>query len=126
MRSPKEVIKIAAKWQNVASSMRKIKVQVAQKGHFVVYSNDKKRFVVPLDYLNHRIFKELFKMSEEEFGLPGKGPITFPYDAVFVEYLISLVKQHASEDSFITMIAYRRRSFDPLDLSSQLIALLSF
>ncbi|KAJ9165888.1 hypothetical protein P3X46_020704 [Hevea brasiliensis] len=124
MISPKKVIEIASKWQNVASPKRRIsnehmcKVQVVQKGHFVVYSIDKKRFVVPLHYLNHQIFKELFKMSEEEFGLPGTGPIILPCDAVFMEYVISLVKQHASEESFITMVAHRC-SFNPCYHSSQ-------
>ena len=31
-------------------------------------------------------------MSEEEFGLPGNGPITLPCDAVFMEYALSLIQ----------------------------------
>ena len=51
---------------------------VADKGHFVVYTTDKRRFVVPLMYLNNEIFRELLKMSEDEFELPNDGPITLP------------------------------------------------
>ncbi|KAK0575761.1 hypothetical protein LWI29_006563 [Acer saccharum] len=64
-------------------------IVVAQKGHFVVYSIDKKRFEVPLQYLNNEIFKELLQMSQEEFGLPTTGPIMLPCDAVFMELALS-------------------------------------
>ncbi|XP_031285185.1 auxin-responsive protein SAUR68-like [Pistacia vera] len=58
------------------------KSSVAEKGHFVVYTTDQKRFVFPLMYLNNDIFLELLKVSEEEFGLSSDGPITLPCDAV--------------------------------------------
>ncbi|RDY12996.1 Auxin-responsive protein SAUR62, partial [Mucuna pruriens] len=69
---------------------------VADKGHFVVYTIDKKRFVVPLTYLKNNIFRELFRMSEEHLGLPTDGPIILPCDAPFMEYVVSLVRKHAS------------------------------
>ncbi|XP_058080626.1 auxin-responsive protein SAUR64-like [Magnolia sinica] len=71
---------------------------VADKGHFVVYTTDGRRFVVPLVYLNSPIFKQLFKMSEDMFGLPCNGPITFPCDAVFVDYILSMIQRSMSED----------------------------
>ncbi|KDP36840.1 hypothetical protein JCGZ_08131 [Jatropha curcas] len=147
MINPKKVIEIASKWQNAASLKRrrrssrgiclptnhtgssenKCKVQVAQKGHFVVYSIDKKRFVVPLYYLNHSIFKELFKMSEEEFGLPGTGPIVLPCDAVSMEYVISLVKQHfTDQESYIRSMVDCGCSFTPNNLGSQQIPIPGF
>ncbi|XP_039059743.1 auxin-responsive protein SAUR67-like, partial [Hibiscus syriacus] len=48
------------------------------KGHFVVYTMDKERFVIPLPYLKNSIFQQLFKMSGEEFGLSSDGPIRLP------------------------------------------------
>ncbi|XP_058080642.1 auxin-responsive protein SAUR64-like [Magnolia sinica] len=71
---------------------------VADKGHFVVYTADGRRFVVPLVYLNSPIFKELLKMSEDMFGLPCNGPITFPCDAVFIDYIISMIQRSMSKD----------------------------
>ncbi|KAA8546157.1 hypothetical protein F0562_020949 [Nyssa sinensis] len=68
------------------------------KGHFVVYTADRRRFVIPLVYLNNDIFRELLKMSEDEYGLPSDGPIRLPCDAVFVEYAISLKQRHAAKD----------------------------
>ncbi|KAH6780133.1 SAUR-like auxin-responsive protein family [Perilla frutescens var. hirtella] len=40
------------------------------KGHVAVYvgENEKKRFVIPVSYLNHSSFQELLFQAEEEFG----------------------------------------------------------
>ncbi|KAF7829499.1 auxin-responsive protein SAUR64-like [Senna tora] len=72
--------------------------KVADKGHFVVYSIDKVRFVIPLSYLRTDLFKELFRLSEQEFGLPTDAPITFPCDASFLQYLLSLLQYDVSFD----------------------------
>ena len=107
MISPKKIIKMARKWQRIAalgrkrisSSITNINVDeescstsVANKGHFVVYTADQRRFMIPLVYLSNNIFRELFKMSEEDFELPSNGPITLPCDLVFMEYIIPLIQ----------------------------------
>ncbi|CAN0845582.1 Auxin-responsive protein SAUR62 [Linum grandiflorum] len=65
-----------------------------KKGHFAVYTavEERKRFVVPLEFLNVTIFIHLLKLSEEQLGLPSDGPITLPCDPSFLEYLIGLVE----------------------------------
>ncbi|PKI64883.1 hypothetical protein CRG98_014726 [Punica granatum] len=63
---------------------------LAEKGHFVAYSTDRKQFMIPLKYVNCNIFREHFKMSEEEFGLSSD-------DSVFMEYIVSLVRRGAAE-----------------------------
>lgn len=68
------------------------------KGHFVVYTADCKRFVIPLVYLKSEIFGQLLKMAEEEYGMQTNRPITLPCDAVFMEYAISLVLRHPAKD----------------------------
>ncbi|TYH31774.1 hypothetical protein ES288_A01G199000v1 [Gossypium darwinii] len=98
MLSTKKLIRMERKWRKMAaigrktitspgSTRRKVaekdhssESSVGDKGHFVVYTADKKLYVIPLSYLNNSIFQELFKMSEEEFGLSSDGPITFPCD----------------------------------------------
>ncbi|KAK0583395.1 hypothetical protein LWI29_036479 [Acer saccharum] len=98
MINPKKLIKLARKWQRVAALRRKrislpgLNTAVADKGHFVVYTADQRRFVLPISYLSNQIFQELLWMSEEEFGLPSNGPITLPCDAVFMEYAVSLIQ----------------------------------
>lgn len=110
MISTKNLSKVARKWQKLAPLRhRRISLggvdarscntrPVADKGHFVVYTSDRIRFVVPLVYLENVIFRELLQMAEEEFGLPGNGPIILPCDAVFMEYAVSLIQRHAAED----------------------------
>ncbi|XVF45426.1 hypothetical protein PTKIN_Ptkin02bG0205000 [Pterospermum kingtungense] len=41
------------------------------KGHFAVYvgeADEKKRFVVPISFLNHLSFQNLLSQAEEEYG----------------------------------------------------------
>ncbi|KAB1207616.1 Auxin-induced protein 10A5 [Morella rubra] len=131
MISLKKLIKIARKWQKKAAIGRKRvtfpstngtgKVDVSntsavsKKGHFVIYTTDERRFEMPLAYLNNPIFLELFKKSEEEFGLPSDGPITLPCDAVFMNHVILLVQRGAVaayhlEKTLLNSIATRRCS----------------
>ncbi|KAL5805029.1 hypothetical protein ACOSQ3_031829 [Xanthoceras sorbifolium] len=79
MINPNKLIKTARKWQRIAC-------------HFVVYTNDQRRFIFPISYLSNCIFQELLRMSEDEFGLPNNGPITLPCDAIFMEYAVSLIQ----------------------------------
>ncbi|KAH0679740.1 hypothetical protein KY284_020825 [Solanum tuberosum] len=92
MLSTKKLIKMARKWQKFAAMERKrisfprngsdvdscsaSSSSIVQKGHFVVYTADQSRFVVPLAYLENEVIRQLLSMSEEEFGLPRGGPIT--------------------------------------------------
>ncbi|CAN0845588.1 Auxin-responsive protein SAUR62 [Linum grandiflorum] len=69
---------------------------VANRGHFVVYTADFKRFVLPLSYLEHAVFRELFQKSEEEFGVPGDGPIMVPCDSVFMENAVWRIQKLSS------------------------------
>ncbi|KAK3412536.1 hypothetical protein EUGRSUZ_I01276 [Eucalyptus grandis] len=116
MISPKHLIKIARKWQRVAA-MRRKRISfpqvdgddevLAHRGHFVVYSIDRKRFVFPMRFLNNRVVQELFRLAEEEFGLPSNGPITLPCDAMFIDYAVSMIQRHANveiEKALLTSI----------------------
>ncbi|KAK4369761.1 hypothetical protein RND71_009236 [Anisodus tanguticus] len=86
---------------------------IVSRGHFVVYTTDQKRFVVPLAYLQHEVVRQLLHMSEEEFGLPSDGPITLPCDAIFMNYIISLIKRGVAADlqnALIVSVASNRCS----------------
>ena len=105
---------MARKWQKMAAFGRKrISLQrinegvdeescstssVADKGHFVVYSSDRRRFVIPLAYLDSEIMRELFQMSEEEFGIQSTGPIILPCDSVFLDYVISFIQRGVAKE----------------------------
>ncbi|OMO91980.1 Auxin responsive SAUR protein [Corchorus olitorius] len=89
---------MAALGRKRIGSSRNTSRKMAGKGHFVIYTTDKKRFVIPLEYLSNTIFVELLNMSEEEFGLPSDGPITLPCDSVVMNYIVSLMQKGLAED----------------------------
>ncbi|XP_015158658.1 auxin-responsive protein SAUR68-like [Solanum tuberosum] len=109
MLNAKKLIKMARRWQKFAAMQRKgisfprngsdadscstSSSSIVEKGHFVVYTADQARFVVPLAYLENEVIRQLLSMSEEEFGLPSGGPITLPCDSAFMSYIISLIKR---------------------------------
>ncbi|XP_015893169.3 auxin-responsive protein SAUR68 [Ziziphus jujuba] len=114
MISPKKLIRMARKWQKLAVLSRKrisiprttedmdaensSKLSMVDKGHFVIYTEDQKRFVMPLAYLNNDILRKLFKMSEEEFGLSSNGPIILPCDSTLMEYVVMLIRRGIAKD----------------------------
>ncbi|GLT94485.1 hypothetical protein SLE2022_122230 [Rubroshorea leprosula] len=97
----KKLIAIVRKWQKIPCTRRRPILlpgryrgeRPPSKGHFVVYTMDERRFLFPLAYLRTNIFLELFRLSEEEFGLPRDGPITLPCDAASMEKVVSLVRR---------------------------------
>eukprot|EP00257_Ricinus_communis_P018283 XP_015576957.1 auxin-responsive protein SAUR68 [Ricinus communis] len=114
MISTKKLLKWARKWQKLASSRQKSITfpstigstdtsscstsSIAEKGHFVVYSADKQRFLLPLEYLNNENIRGLLDIVEDEFGLPSNGPLTLPCEAQLMEYALSLIKQQVARD----------------------------
>ncbi|WCJ18902.1 SAUR-like auxin-responsive protein family [Euphorbia peplus] len=137
--SAKKLIKMARKWQKLAAlKRRRITSESyitattdtrscstsakAEKGFFAVYSSDQKRFLLPLEYLNNGIIIELFNMAEDEFGLPGSGPLTLPCEAEIMEYAIGLIKRQVNGDverALLTSIANSCSSL-PFHLQHQL------
>ncbi|KAL8543144.1 hypothetical protein ACS0TY_003875 [Phlomoides rotata] len=64
------------------------------KGHLAVYigedEKEKKRFVIPVSYLNHPLFQELLFQAEEEFGFHHlMGGLTIPCSQDLFTDLIS-------------------------------------
>ncbi|GAA0154847.1 hypothetical protein LIER_43296 [Lithospermum erythrorhizon] len=129
MVSTKKLINMARNWQRISAIKRMSQSQanedsstsgrsstpsiMAEKGHFVAYCSDGKRYSIPITYLQSSIFRELLKMSEEEYGIQNKGPITFPFDSTFIDYMISLCKRKTTKDvekALLLSIAANSRS----------------
>lgn len=70
-----------------------------KKGHFAIYTKGGKRFVVPLYYLNHPIFRVLLEMAEEEFGTAPHGPLQVPCEEEFMEFVLSLLRKNTSQQA---------------------------
>ncbi|RWR79273.1 auxin-induced protein 6B-like protein [Cinnamomum micranthum f. kanehirae] len=85
----KKLSEMIKKWQRLAAMGRR-----RSKGHFVVYTKEGKRFVVPLCYLNHPIFRVLLEMAEEEFGSMVHGPLKVPCEEDLMDYIVSLLKRN--------------------------------
>ncbi|KAK8582569.1 hypothetical protein V6N13_069343 [Hibiscus sabdariffa] len=114
MISAKKLIELARKWQKLTAIKRKgitlsrtsgevdtnscSTSSMVEKGHFVVYSSDENRFVLPLEFLKNKLVMELFQLAEEEFGLQGNEHLTLPCDAAVMEYVIGLIKSKASKE----------------------------
>lgn len=104
MINTRKIIQIARKYQRRRTQENVLKSEgcslwiKGEKGHFVVYSTDKRRFVLPLAYLNNNIFRELFKWAEEEFGLSSNVPLMLPCDGTVIEYIITLIQGNVAKD----------------------------
>ncbi|XP_047330118.1 auxin-induced protein X15-like [Impatiens glandulifera] len=56
-------------------------LSIVPKGHVAVYvgESERKRYVVPVSYLNHPLFQDLLSKAEEEFGFDHPmGGLTIP------------------------------------------------
>ncbi|KAI4339625.1 hypothetical protein MLD38_024543 [Melastoma candidum] len=109
MISSKKLLLLARKWRLAAAIGRKRisfrrtsskrdpresnEVLAVKKGHFVVYTTDGGRFVIPLSFLGNRVIRELFAIAEDEFGIPGEGSIVLPIDASSMTYVMSLIRR---------------------------------
>ncbi|KAL8514937.1 hypothetical protein ACS0TY_013858 [Phlomoides rotata] len=83
MINPMKLSKIVTKWK--------------RRGHFVMYSKDNHRFIVPLCYLNHPIFRVLLEMAEE-YGLTVDGPLCIPCEKEFVDFILCLLRRNGDEE----------------------------
>ncbi|RWR92407.1 auxin-responsive protein SAUR36 [Cinnamomum micranthum f. kanehirae] len=93
MISSNKVSEMIKKWHRIAAKGRR-----RSKGHFVVYTKEGKRFVVPLYYLKHPIFRVLLEMAEEEFGSVVHGPLKVPCEEELMEYIVSLLKKNPPDE----------------------------
>ncbi|PIN10492.1 hypothetical protein CDL12_16914 [Handroanthus impetiginosus] len=138
MISAKKLIKIAKKWQKFAALQQKrisfprnrncdgsdafCTSSVVDKGHFAIYTADRKRFAVPLAYLNNAVFRQLLKMSEEEYGLPSDGPIVLPCDSLFMDLAICLIRQGRAGDLQEVLLKFARtRCISPFATCSSVL-----
>ncbi|KAG6503647.1 hypothetical protein ZIOFF_035964 [Zingiber officinale] len=103
MLSPKRLVEKAKKGLpllrvNSRSGSCNENGMAAKSGHFVVYTVDGTRFMVPLAFLKSCIFEELLEVSAEKFGLPSEGPITLACSGLFMEYILSMLKGSMPRD----------------------------
>ncbi|KAK8625117.1 hypothetical protein V6N13_089995 [Hibiscus sabdariffa] len=86
----KQILRQSKLFANEAASTSK----VVPKGYFAIYvgESQKKRFIVPVSFLNQPSFQKLLSLAEEEFGFNHPmGGLTIPCrEDVFVHLTSSL------------------------------------
>ncbi|KAI3698867.1 hypothetical protein L2E82_42746 [Cichorium intybus] len=114
--TPKKMMKMARRWQREAMKSGTNDLET-NKGHFVAYTVDQSRFVLPLHYLENNVFLELLRMSEDEFGLPRNGPITLACDSMLMKYLVAVFERGFNEDmekALLVSVVSNRCSLDQI------------
>lgn len=65
-------------WHSRSSNSRE-KIKVAPNGYFSVYvGEEKKRFVIKIEFANHPLFRMLLEDAEVEYGYKSEGPLLLP------------------------------------------------
>ncbi|KAK8582399.1 hypothetical protein V6N13_069177 [Hibiscus sabdariffa] len=86
----KQILRQSKMFANEAASTSKD----VPKGYFAIYvgENQKKRFIVPVSFLNQPSFQKLLSLAEEEFGFNHPmGGLTIPCrEDVFIHLTSSL------------------------------------
>ncbi|CAN6464265.1 unnamed protein product [Victoria cruziana] len=124
---------MARKWQKMAAKGGKIirsgavhnngtgrkAATITERGHFVAYASDGKRYMVPLACLHRPVFRELLNMAEEEYGLNIDGAITLPIDSAVIEYIMLLLQRDMSRQTESALLASLGGSRCSSSVSSQ-------
>lgn len=78
-------------------------------------SNDNPRFLVPLRFLNHPIFRVVLEMAEEEYGLTAHGPLRLPCEKEFLHFILSLLRNNTDDDVHLdnALLSLRPTSLRP-------------
>lgn len=65
------------------------------KGYLAVYvGEERRRFLVKANFLNHPLFSVLLDKAKEEFGFDQKGPLNIPCDIAFFQHIMFLVESN--------------------------------
>ncbi|KAK9669672.1 hypothetical protein RND81_13G147600 [Saponaria officinalis] len=54
--------------------------------------------MIPLTYDKSDIIQQLLRIAEEEFGITSDEPIILSFDSNLMEYAISILQRHVTED----------------------------
>lgn len=89
----------------------------------MVYSKDNSRFILPLCYLNHPIFRVLLEMSEEEYGLTVCGPLRIPCEKEFLEFILCLLMRNGDDKAVFSCGKAAFRGTEKGDMQSRVLSL---
>lgn len=70
------------------------------EGYLAVYvGRERRRFIIPTDYLSRPVFRTLLDRAEEEFGFDHKGGLTIPCETEVFEHLLRALARNESVEN---------------------------
>ncbi|XP_057819708.2 protein SMALL AUXIN UP-REGULATED RNA 54-like [Cryptomeria japonica] len=62
------------------------------KGHCAVYvGSERSRFIIPIEYFNHSVFRALLDKAEEGYGFDHHIGLIIPFEEIAFQYLPSMI-----------------------------------
>ncbi|GAA0159197.1 hypothetical protein LIER_38815 [Lithospermum erythrorhizon] len=71
---------------------------------------NKKKFVIPMEYLGHQAFAVLLREAEEEFGFQQEGVLKIPCEVAMFEKILKMVQQKKKND--VAMFLFLHENFN--------------
>lgn len=93
------------------SNHKRTKTKVVPRGCLCVYVGDQRqRFVVKIELVNHPLFQSLLEDAESEYGFGSDGPIWLPCDADFFCEALNQMESHRHHHSVLNSLLLSRCS----------------
>ncbi|XP_024529842.1 auxin-responsive protein SAUR50 [Selaginella moellendorffii] len=68
------------------------------QGSFAVYAGEERhRFLVRMEHLNHPLFRALLEKAAEEYGFDHAGALSIPCEAVLFEHVLWLLNNNDAQ-----------------------------
>lgn len=93
------------KHQKTASNNSK-QPTTTPRGYLAMYvGEERRRFLVKTELLNHPLFSILLEKAEEEFGFDHKGPLSIPCDIALFEHILWQLESNANNISWMQSLS---------------------
>ena len=87
LRRPSNMIDIDTSWKKSFNKTPRVYIAL-------YVGEERRRFLLKANMINHPLFATLLEKANEEFGFDQEGPITIPCDIAFFEHIILLVESN--------------------------------
>jgi SAUR family protein len=92
------------------------------EGYLAVYvGRERRRFIIPTDYLSRPVFRTLLDRAEEEFGFDHKGGLTIPCETEVFEHLLRALARNESVEHLNLYCKERESPTDSVHVHSNLL-----
>ncbi|KAG9132813.1 hypothetical protein Leryth_022012 [Lithospermum erythrorhizon] len=82
---------------------------------------NKKKFVIPMEYLGHQAFAVLLREAEEEFGFQQEGVLKIPCEVAMFEKILKMMQQKKKNDVAMFLFLHENFNFGTTEQRGALI-----